>query len=239
MLTIQPTESFTGVKISGDYWDIDALLTAIYTVCGEEQRYFDFQGPRNRIAATCIKLRNAIRAEHHVEFVSNGIHKGIKQSKKLLAPEKNVYFAVELLMPELLFTTLALNDFIDLYQEMVDPSQWNVHVATIRQFQGTVNELLKEHFAEEHFGVFTQMYHTKQPLFFRYATQYVDVLNLEYIALPYEARIEGFAAFALRLMMEDDGYMALHAQLMAIASETKLPLHELDLEFKYPEHIIW
>ena len=44
MLIIQPTEMLTGLRISGDYWDIDALLRAIHDVTGDENRYFDFQG---------------------------------------------------------------------------------------------------------------------------------------------------------------------------------------------------
>ena len=239
MLTIQPTELLTGVKISGDYWDIDELLSAIYTVCGDEKRYYDFQGPRQRILATCLKLRNAIRAEHHVEFVTNGIHKGVKHAKQLLAPEKNVYFSVEVLMPELYFTALALNDFIRLHEEMIDGSMWNIHIATIRHFQGIAVEALKELINEEHFNVFIQMMHSKSPLFFRYATQYVDVLNLEYIALSLEERRDALAAFVLRLLIEDDGYTALHEQLMDVAAQTKLPLHKLDLKFQYPEEIEW
>lgn len=239
MLTIQPTESFTGVKISGDYWDIDELITSIYAVCGDENRYFDYQGARQRLIATCLKLRNAIRAEHHIEFVSNGIHKGVKHSKKVLAPEKNVYFAVDILMPEIFFTALALNDFIDLHQEMIDPSKWNIHVATIRHFQGIVDEFFKSFVAEEHYNVFIQMLHSKQPLFFRYATQYIDVLNLEYLALSIEDRQQALAAFALRLFIEDDGYNALHEQLMSVAAETKFSLHELDIKLKYPDEIEW
>lgn len=239
MLTIQPTESFTGVKISGDYWDIDELLTAIYAVCGDENRYYDFQGSRQRLVATCLKLRNAIRAEHHIEFVSNGIHKGVKHSKKLLAPEKNVYFAVEILMPEVFFTAMALNDYIDLHHEMIDASQWNVHVAVIRHFQGIVSDLLKDLIEEEHFNIFIQMLHTKRPLFFRYATQYVDMLNLEYIALSIEERHKSLAAYILRFFMEDEGYIVLHEQLMSVAVETKLPLHNLDLKLNYPDEIEW
>ena len=34
MLTIQPTENLTGLSISGDYWDLDDLLHAIYEVVG-------------------------------------------------------------------------------------------------------------------------------------------------------------------------------------------------------------
>lgn len=239
MLTIQPTELLTGVKISGDYWDIDELLSAIYTVCGDENRYYDYQGSRQRILATCLKLRNAIRAEHHVEFVTNGIHKGVRHTKKVLAPEKNVYFSVEVLMPELYFMALALNDFIRLHEEIIDNSMWNVHIATIRHFQGIAVETLKDLINTEHFNVFIQMVHAKSPLFFRYATQYVDVLNLEYIALSLEERRDTIAAFVLRLLMEDDAYHALHEQLMEVAAHTKLPLHKLDLKIKYPEEIEW
>ena len=239
MLTIQPTKHLTGVTISGDYWDIDELLTAIYSVCGDEKRYYDFQGSRRRILAVCLKLRNAIRAQHNIEFVPNGIHKGVKHSQKLLVPEKNIYFSVEVLMPEIIFTTIALNDFIQLHQEIIDASDWNIHVATLRHFQGIIGEMLKEFIVEEHFTVFMQMLHTKHPTYYRYATQYVDVLNLEYIALSKEERAEAVAAFALRLLMKDEDYNELHEQLMAVASQTKISLHEMDLSLKYPEEIFW
>ncbi|WP_263618327.1 MULTISPECIES: DUF6904 family protein [Solibacillus] len=34
MLTIQPTENLTGLTVSGDYWDLDDLIHAIYEVVG-------------------------------------------------------------------------------------------------------------------------------------------------------------------------------------------------------------
>lgn len=239
MLTIQPTEMLTGFRISGDYWDIDSLLTAIYEVTGDENRYFDFQGARNRILHVCLELRKATKGERNIEFVTNGIHKGLEKEKEMLAPKKNVYFSVEILMPELIFTAIALNDFIRLHQEMIDPSMWNIHVATIRKFQATVAVALEELLEEEHYTVFLQMLHAKQPFYFRYATQYVDLLNIEYLHLSLEERKSHMSAYALRLLMEDDSYIALKEQLMTTASITKHAVHELDLTIKYPETIVW
>ncbi|WP_332649108.1 DUF6904 family protein [Lysinibacillus sp. 54212] len=239
MLTVEPTELLTGARISGDYWDIDELLTAIYQVTGDENRYYDFQGARNRILGVCLELRHAMKGERNVEFITNGIHKGLEIEKKIIAPQKNVYFSVEVLLPELIFTAIALNDFIRLHQEMIDNSDWNISIAVIRRFQALIADSLKELIDEEHYNVFIQMLHSKQPAYFRYATQYVDVLNLEYLALSKEERESHIAAFAIRLLIEDENYAALKDQLLSAAKVTKNSLHELEITLKYPETIDW
>lgn len=239
MLTIQTTENLTGVRISGDYWDLDSLLVSIYEVIGDEKRYYDFQGARSRILRVCLELRNAIRGERNIEFVTNRMHKGIKQDKQMLAPDRNVYFSVEILLPEIIFSAIALNDFILLHQETLDDSDWNVHVATIRQFQALISESIKHLIPEEQFLVFLVMLHTKKRAYFRYATQYVDVLNLEYLKIPIEERKNALPIFALRLLSEDDRYKALKDELLGVTNVTKKELHELELTIKYPEEIEW
>lgn len=239
MLSIECTEQLTGARISGDYWDLDELIHACYEVIGDENHYYDYQGARNRILQVCYEIRNATHGNRNIEFIANGLHKGIMKQNNLIASEKNIYFSVEILWPELIFMTLALNDFIDLHHELVDPSPWNVQVTTIRKFQSAVTNSLAELLNEEHFLVFLQLMYEKSPKYFRYATQYVDVLNLEYIELTSEERKEHLGAFAIRLMVEDEEYIALKNEIMATASVTKNEIHELQLEMKYPEYIEW
>lgn len=239
MLSIQSTERLTGGRISGDYWDIDELIHSIYAVIGDENRYYDYQGARHRILGVCLKLRKAIKGEYNVEFVANGVHRGIAMKQDLLAPEKNVYFSVEILWPELIFMTIALNDFIELHYEFIDPSPWNRDVATIHKFQSIICDCLKHQLPEEHYQVFIQLMFSKSPKYFRYATQYVDILNIEYLHLSIEERKDYLGAFAIRLMVEDDEYVALKKEILAAASVTKNEIHELPLKMKYPEHIEW
>lgn len=239
MLTIQPTTILTGVCISGDFWDLDALITAIYEITGEENRYLDFQGARKRILSVCLAMRQATKGEKNIEFISNGMHKAIEKNKNVLTPKKNVYFSTEVLMPELIFTALALNDFIRLYEEHEDNSQWNYSIATVRQFQAAVGELLESLIEPEHYMVFLEMLHTKQPAFFRYATQYVDILNTEYLQLSRDERKEHLVAYAIRLLIEDESYTILKEQLLEVAKTSKHEIHELEITVKYPELIDW
>lgn len=142
-------------------------------------------------------------------------------------------------MPELIFTAIALNDFIRLHQEMIDSSMWNIHVATGRRFQAVAAAALEELLEEQHYTAFLQMLHAKQPFYFRYVTQYVDILNMEYLHLSFEERKRQLSAYALRLLMEDDRYIALKEQVMTAASVTKHAVHELTIPIKYPETIDW
>lgn len=39
MPSIQSTEQLTGARISGDFWDLDELIIAIYAITGDENKY--------------------------------------------------------------------------------------------------------------------------------------------------------------------------------------------------------
>lgn len=239
MLSIQSTEQLTGARVSGDFWDLDELINAIYKITGDENKYYDYQGARFRILSICYNLRQATRGAHQLEFVSNGLNKSVLTQHGLIFPNKNVYFATEVLWPELIFTAIALNDFIRLHQELIDSSDWNMDIAAVRKFQSAVADCLEQELKEEEYLVFIRTLHTKSPLTFRYATQYVDILNLEYIQLDLEERKARLASFALRFMLEDDEYVALKSQLMKAAITTKKALHEIEITAKYPETILW
>ncbi len=239
MLAIQSTEQLTGVRVSADYWDLDELINAIYKVTGDENKYYDYQGPRLRILSVCYKLRHAMLGEHHLEFVSNGLNKNVLTQQELIFPNKNVYFATEILWPEIIFSAIALNDFIDLHQKLNNAAMWNNEIAIIRKFQAAIADCLEQEVNEEDYMVFLRMLHTKNPLTFRFATQYVDVLNLEYIQLSKEERKAHLAAFAVRLLVEDPEYVALKAHLMEAAIATKQALHAIQIQLNYPEEILW
>lgn len=239
MLTIQTTEQLTGAIISGDYWDLVSLINAISEVIGNEKRYFDFQASRNRILRLLIELRKAKSAEKNVEFVANGLNRGIKHDRNVVAPEKNIYYSVEVLLPEIIFTAIALNDFVQLHQETIDDSDWNIEIATIRFFQSLIANVLEEFMNKEQYTMFLILLHAKRPAFFRYATQYVDVLNLEYLKMTAEERKQSIPAFAFRYLADDEGYQVLKEQLLSISSLQKKELHEYELSLRYPEEIVW
>lgn len=239
MLTIQNTGLFTGVRIGGDYWDLDEVITAIQHLVGNEKIYYDYQGSRLRILGVCHKIKQAIHGECNLDFVSNGLNKVIMKEHQIIAPDKNIYYSVEVLWPEIMFTILALNDFIKLHEERFDNTGWNIHIAISRKFQAAVATCLMEHLTEEQYIAFWELMDTKRPSTFRYATQYVDVLNLQLLQLSAEERKESLAAFLFKLILEDEEYMDIKTQLLETANLTKSPLHDLELDITYPDTIDW
>lgn len=43
MLQLKPTEHLTGINLSGDYQDLNALRSAIFRVCGDENEYDGYE----------------------------------------------------------------------------------------------------------------------------------------------------------------------------------------------------
>lgn len=239
MLAIRPTEHYTGVNISGDYWDLENLVEAIAKLIGEEEKYLDYQGSWDRLEQFCLTIRNAMKMKHGVEYVPNGVNNHLLKEKNMIAPETNVYFTFDILLPELLFCTLALNDFIHLYQSEIDASNWSLPIAAVRQFQSLVADFLKDEVEETFYMQFMTMIQSTSPIYFRYASQYVDVLNLEYIHLDKETRKAAISTFTARLLQEDASYSNFKKQLLTVTSTSQHAIHEIPLAIEYPKNIEW
>lgn len=239
MLSLQSTELLTGVRISGDFWDLDELVTSLHHIVGDDNRYYDFQGARLRILSVCHNIREATKGERNIELVANALNKGMMKKHQIIAPDKNIYYSVEILWPEILFIAIAINDFIRLHEEHFDNTGWNIHIAVSRQFQAKIAQCLTEHLTQEQYNAFWELMDTKRPTMFRYATQFVDILNLEYLKLSKEEREENLVAFLYKLILEDEEYTEFRQQLLDTATQTKSPLHELELDIVYPDVIEW
>ena len=138
MLSLQSTELLTGIRISGDFWDLDELVTSLHHIVGDDNRYYDFQGARLRILSVCHNIREATKGERNIELIANALNKGMMKKHQIIAPDKNIYYSVEILWPEILFIAIAINDFIRLHEERFDNTGWNIHIAVSRQFQAKI-----------------------------------------------------------------------------------------------------
>ncbi|HSO59103.1 MAG TPA: hypothetical protein VLQ66_12885, partial [Paenisporosarcina sp.] len=56
------------------------------------------------------------------------------KQQEIVGSEKNIYYSVEVLWPELIFTVIALNDFVRLYSKKHAYADLDVNVTAIRKF---------------------------------------------------------------------------------------------------------
>lgn len=93
-------------------------------------------------------MRHATMGNRDIEFVDNGVDEYKIKNLSTIAPDKNVYFVINILWPEILFIMMALNDFVRLYvkkrvksscREVLDFHViWDNNISQVRIFQSAV-----------------------------------------------------------------------------------------------------
>lgn len=239
MLLLKNTENLTGASISGDFWDLDETCSSIYHLLGEEGRYFEWQGARIRLLSIAYNLRHASRGERKVEFVANGLPKEVMKTHNFIAPNHNIYFATEILWPELIFAFLAMNDFIKLYLKYEHTTEIDTHLVNARKFQSIIAEGLQENMSKEAYSVILSALLSPGTTVEEYAIQYIDMLNLSYINMSKEQRLQSFAAIVQNIIVDNEEYHSIKQQVLAEANRTKMSIHELKVHVEYPENIEW
>lgn len=238
MLSMKTTPNHTGVKISGDYFDLDELNQAIYKVIGKEGEYHGYEGSRLRILGISYEIRHAAQGDRNVEFVFNGLHEHTKKQQGFIAPDKNIYFSVEVLWPELLYAAHALREFVRLYEIKRGDLLADVHAPVIAKFQALILECLQGHVPNEEYEAILEAFRNS-PSVNGYAIQYVDLLNLKYIGMTRPQREKSLSAIAMKLAAQDSDYQAFRKQVLDAASPAKQPIHEIGIQAEYPENVEW
>src|SRR3954463_14508476 len=115
MIFLKTTPNYTGVTVFGDKMDFDALYDALHSLVGEEEEWSSYEEARLRVLGVCYDIRHTLMGNREIEFIENGLDPDMMKHLSIVTNNKNVYFAFNVLWPELLFVTMALNDFIKLY----------------------------------------------------------------------------------------------------------------------------
>jgi hypothetical protein len=208
-------------------------------VIGDENKYYDWEGSRKRILSVLIEIKNTSKANRHVSFVGNGLNKETMKLHEIVGSEKNIYFSVQILWPELIFTVIALNDFVHLYSNKHNYAALDVYVTSIRKFQSVVGEALQSVMSKEQRDQFMNLLSENKTNVQEYAIQFVDVLNLNHINSTKEQREKSLEMIALTLAIQDKDYHVFRNQVLKSANETKSDIHDLSITKDYPKVIEW
>lgn len=251
MIIAQNTPNNTGVAILGDYTDFENLYEALHTVVGNEDEFVECDAARIRVLGVCYDIRHAMMGHREIEFVDNGLDEEKKRNLSVLAPDKNVYLKIYVLWPEMLFVTMALNEFLKLYaQKLVKKKYcdnlftenkviWDKHIAQVRMLQAAVADCLKQTVSENAYARILNTLNGRFVFVDKYITQYLDILNERFIKMNKEKRLKNLSTIAKRIAERDHEYRDLEDQLMEDAKKYNCSVDDLRLELDFPEDVEW
>ena len=171
---------------------------------------------------------------------------------KLIVPENNVYYACNIILPEMIFVTLALNELIKLRVAELSKSKytmyegfhknviWDEVIITLRAFQSAFSKSLKEVMTSATYSRWLNLMSNTDGISTFY-TQYLDEMNIDYLDIDREKRISQINKItkAITRHWEDQKHKNLRMKIDAFARENNCDKNDVIFEMAYPETIQW
>jgi len=243
MISIQPTQHLTGVTVSGDVHDFQELYDALHAIVGQESEYPNYDAVRLRVLGVCYDIRHAIMGNRGAKHVPNGLDRDGMRFLSITGSEMNIYLTFEVLLPEMMFVSYALNDFIHLFERNNKTHAWNSTSMAVRKFQSTFATCLEETLPEKKFAQLKKYFMPSNrwdlTKYEGYMTQYVDMLNIKFIHMDQEKREKNISIFAKRLAEKDHRYMQVFHEIHAVARENGVHSDEILPIEQYPDDYEW
>jgi hypothetical protein len=251
LIYAENTPNNAGLTIYGDFMDFDELYKALHTVVGEEDEHVTYEGARLRVLGVCYDIRHAIMGDREIEFVDNGIDEDKMRRLSTISNGKNLYLAVNVLWPEILFVNMALNDFVQLYAKKQSKNNydkltdwrtiWDSNIAQVRLLQAAIAKCIKETISESSISRIMKLMVNDGTWFSdKYAEQYIDLLNCKFLEMDKEKRLKNITVMAKRIAEQDQEYRELKGQIVAAARENNRPITDMRIKnLEYPEDIDW
>jgi hypothetical protein len=239
MIRVKSTKNYAGVTISGDFHDFEALYDSLHTIVGDEWEWAAFEGARLRVLGVCYDIRHALMGEREVDFVENGLDQEKMRHLSILANDKNIYLACNVLWPEILFVTMALNDFIKLYAKKQAKNDYNTFSDYRNVWDSSIANCIKEAIPETSVNRVLKLMNYDYSWSDHYATQYLDELNCKFIKMDAEKRLKNISIRAKRLAEMGPEYQAVKEAVLEAARKYDCHMTELRIPTEYPEIIEW
>ena len=258
MISAKPTENLTGVTVEGCFDDFYELTDSIYRMTGLEESYDDiYWSVKNRLLAVCYDIRHAYMGDREVKLVDNGVHDEMMKWHSMILPKQEVHFSVNLLFPEAVFVAFSVPELYlwsrhgygqrSKKQEAASefpPLKYADYVrdtAAIDTLSAAILEALAEVIGDDEFEKLCKLKENQyRDLFSRYAAQYVDKCNLEYLKTIPEKRKDKLRNIARRFINQPAAYQNMKLDLEYAAKQYGCSIHELhDPRLEYPEEIVW
>ena len=257
MIKITTTEHLAGVRLVGDYEDLYQLVEAIHEIVVDEysekyEKYSRYAAASLRVLGVCYDIRHAYQGDRDVVTESNGMTRETMTFHKRIVPEDNVYYACNIILPEMIFVTLALNELIELRVTELSKSKytkcegfhknviWDEVIIALRAFQSAFSKSLKEVMTSATYSRWLNLMSNSDGISTFY-TQYQDEMNIDYLELEREKRMTQINKItkAITRHWEDQKHKNLRMKIDTFARENNCDKKDVIFKRTYPETIQW
>ena len=187
----------------------------------------------------CYDIRHALMGDREIEFVDNGMDAEKMKRMSTITHNKNIYLNINVLWPEMLFVTMALNDFLKVHRKKCKHSEWDRPTAAVRKLQAAVSECLKQTVSDASYKRMLNNMTSSYTWFDGYTAQYLDILNCRFLDMDTDKRLKNISTMAKRLAEQGDEYRSVRRDVLAFAKQNNCEVDNIRPNVDYPDDIEW
>ncbi len=263
MIRVTNTSTLAGVTVSGDFDDLDALVDALHEVTVSEfsedlnkktERYLSIS---LRVLGFAYDVRHAAQGDREVYNEPNGLQDRHLESAEAAGqtfPQANVRFACNVLYPEAILVTMALNDLVKLRMSRLARSRYGFEapldravvtdrsIAVIRLFQTAFTGAVAEVLTKQSFTRWLNIVHDRMTDVVSITHPFVDAWNLRYLDMSRETRAKKLVTITKRFAehLYDPENREYRRAMDAAVREHGWDESDIRFEgLEYPEEVEW
>lgn len=236
MLLAKSTANNLGVEIFGDRLDLECICSSLHDVIGTTGKRPCSSAAHVRVLKFCEDMEQAAQAKTQRSTLSDGIE----------------YSSFKTLWPEAIFIVGALSGFIKfdsediakksfIYEVISSPKViFDENIINVRFLQSRILKELERILPKQSYTRIFNLYTSGHTHFVDYATQFLDIANIEYINLAKETRLKKLSGIAQSIVGRTGEYIEVEKQVQKLAKERQCHFSQILFEnLEYPENLLW
>lgn len=251
MLSVEWTKRKTGVTIVGDAEDFYQLTDAIYmvTIDEDDRKRSHLIEMSTRVLGFCYDVRHAGMGDRDVRLVENGMNRDLMRAHGIVASEKNVYYSVNVLFPEMVYVTFALNQLLTAraitlakkksgtYARLHPLAIWDAPNAILLHLQAQFARCVSSALTPPSYQNWLKElndYHSPEQM----CTQYLDLWNMNWLNMSPEKREKSVLSVTRRIAQfaGDSDHISIRKVVDEAAHEYGISRDEVEIEgIDYPD----
>jgi hypothetical protein len=260
MIRVTNTENLAGVTISGDFYDLDQLVTALHQITvGDMDEDLDKHSQSYinislRVLSVCYEIRHAAQGGREIFTEDNAITEFHMEAHEKIVPKQNVYYSCNVLYPEIILVMMALNDLAKLRISKLVKSRykfeapfdkavvWDQTISIIRVFQSAFLKAITDALTKASLARWQNIVNNRVMEVQGITHPFADSWNIRYLKMERETRAKKLVTITKRFAEyyhdpEDQGYRRAIDDAV-----TEQGCDESDMTFEglnYPDEIEW
>ncbi len=240
MLLVELTENYTGVRISGDYYDLDKLYDAINKTIINKNITERMELMQYHLYNFLYEVRHAYQGDRSFNFIANNLddynrkENGIKKSE---VANNNLYFSFDYVITDILTDIMLIKYFANMSDNL---NLFDENLNLIGLFYSKVINAIGSILSKKDFNELKLLI-SKSTIYEQiYLPQWFTMISIDYMNSTKTKRKKEFLEIARRIYEYDlyEDFDELNLEVEKMCRQKNCFIKDIGIN-EYPDHIEW